>query len=142
MKVSPLTKTIVAMTAAGAAYVWVQKRKNAMSVEVAHPVEIHGFVTRGYEAVREAFAENFLWRRELGAACCVYHRGEKVIDLWFANFTSQRTPLSVGFLALGLMIDECSRALKKTRIGKLACARDNQSYSCSFYAGGIFVSDL
>ena len=40
MKVSPLTKTIVGLTAAGAAYVWVQKRKNATSVKVAHPVEI------------------------------------------------------------------------------------------------------
>jgi len=82
MKVSPLTKTIVGLTVAGAAYVWVQKRKNATSVEVAHPVEIHGFVNRGYEAVREAFAENFAKRRELGAACCVYHKGGKVVDLW------------------------------------------------------------
>jgi CubicO group peptidase (beta-lactamase class C family) len=82
MKVSPLTKTIVALTAAGAAYVLVQKRKHATSVRVAHPVEIHGFVSRSYEAVREAFAENFAKRRELGAACCVYHRGEKVVDLW------------------------------------------------------------
>src|SRR5215207_11085581 len=82
MKVSPLTKTIVGLTAAGAAYVWVQKRKNAATVEVAHQVEVHGFVSRGYEAVREAFAENFVRRREVGAACCVYHRSEKVVDLW------------------------------------------------------------
>lgn len=82
MKVSPLTKTIIGLTAAGAAYVWVQKRKNDAFVEVAQPVEIHGFVSRGYEAVREAFAENFAKRHELGAACCVYHRGEKVVDLW------------------------------------------------------------
>ena len=53
-----------------------------MPVEVLHPVEIHGFVSSGYEAVREAFAENFVRRREVGAACCVYHRGEKVVDLW------------------------------------------------------------
>jgi CubicO group peptidase (beta-lactamase class C family) len=32
--------------------------------------------------VREAFIENFERREELGAACCVYHRGEKVVDLW------------------------------------------------------------
>ena len=82
MKVSPIIKTVVVLTAAGAAYVWIQKRKNATAVEVAHPVEIHGFVSRGYEAVREAFAENFVWRGELGAACCVYHKGEKVVDLW------------------------------------------------------------
>ena len=37
---------------------------------------------RGFEAVREAFADNFARRGELGGACCVYHRGEKVVDLW------------------------------------------------------------
>ena len=46
----------------------------------SHPVE--GFVSRGFEAVREAFADNFARRRELGGACCVYLRGEKVVDLW------------------------------------------------------------
>lgn len=82
MKVSPLTKTIIGLTAAGAVYVWVQKKRNDASLEIAQPVEIHGFVSHGYEVVREAFAENFAKRRELGAACCVYHRGEKVVDLW------------------------------------------------------------
>ena len=82
MRVSPVTKAIVGLTAAGAAYVWVQKRRAASSVELAHPVDIHGFVNPGYEAVREAFAENFAKRRELGAGCCVYHKGEKVVDLW------------------------------------------------------------
>ena len=43
---------------------------------------ISGFVKPGFEAVREAFAENFERRNELGAACCVYYRGEKVVDLW------------------------------------------------------------
>ena len=32
--------------------------------------------------MREAFIENFERREELGAACCVYYRGEKVVDLW------------------------------------------------------------
>jgi CubicO group peptidase (beta-lactamase class C family) len=41
-----------------------------------------GFVKPGFEAVREAFAENFERRKELGAACCIYYRGEKVVDLW------------------------------------------------------------
>jgi CubicO group peptidase (beta-lactamase class C family) len=43
---------------------------------------VRGEVARGYEGVREAFAENFARRRELGAACCAYRRGEKVVDLW------------------------------------------------------------
>ncbi len=49
------------------------KRKN---------IAISGFVKPGFEAVREAFVENFARRNELGAACCIYHHGEKVVDLW------------------------------------------------------------
>lgn len=45
-------------------------------------VRIEGHVSAGLESVREAFAENFTLRHELGGACCVYHRGEKVVDLW------------------------------------------------------------
>jgi CubicO group peptidase (beta-lactamase class C family) len=43
---------------------------------------IQGQVSPGFEAVRDAFTENFARRRELGGACCAYYRGEKVIDLW------------------------------------------------------------
>ncbi len=43
---------------------------------------ILGFVKPGFEAVRQAFAENFVHRNELGAACSIYYHGEKVVDLW------------------------------------------------------------
>jgi CubicO group peptidase (beta-lactamase class C family) len=43
---------------------------------------IQGHVSRGFEAVREAFVENFIRRGELGGACCAFHQGEKVVDLW------------------------------------------------------------
>jgi CubicO group peptidase (beta-lactamase class C family) len=43
---------------------------------------IHGDARPGFKGVREAFAENFSRRRELGAACCIYQHGEKVVDLW------------------------------------------------------------
>jgi CubicO group peptidase (beta-lactamase class C family) len=43
---------------------------------------VAGHVSRGFEAVREAFAENFTRRHELGGACCAYVHGEKVVDLW------------------------------------------------------------
>ncbi len=43
---------------------------------------VSGTVKPEFEAVREAFVENFERRKELGAACCVYHSGEKVVDLW------------------------------------------------------------
>ncbi len=44
--------------------------------------KIQGNVGRGFEVVRETFAANFVRRHELGAACCVYYHGEKVVDLW------------------------------------------------------------
>lgn len=43
---------------------------------------VEGFAKPGFEAVKEAFLENFQCRNELGAACCIYYRGEKVVDLW------------------------------------------------------------
>jgi CubicO group peptidase (beta-lactamase class C family) len=43
---------------------------------------VEGGVSHGFEPVREAFEKNFARRHELGGACCVYHRGEKVVDLW------------------------------------------------------------
>src|SRR5512138_2757195 len=43
---------------------------------------ISGFVAPGFEAVADAFAENFTRRRERGGACCIYVHGEKVVDLW------------------------------------------------------------
>ena len=77
-----LTKAAIGLSAAGAAYVAVQKIRHGVSDEPASRVEIHGFVSPGFEAVREAFTENFARRGEVGAACCVYHKGEKVVDLW------------------------------------------------------------
>jgi len=43
---------------------------------------IEGYVKSGFERVRDAFVENFASRQELGGACCVYHQGECVVDLW------------------------------------------------------------
>jgi len=45
-------------------------------------VVVDGQVTHGFEAVREAFADNFERRGEVGGACCVYRYGEKIVDLW------------------------------------------------------------
>ena len=53
-----------------------------MSTATLERVKTSGFVARGFEAVFHAFAENFTRRDELGGACCVYHEGEKVVDLW------------------------------------------------------------
>jgi CubicO group peptidase (beta-lactamase class C family) len=85
MKASGVTKAVIGVTAlgaVGAAYVLVQKRRHTLEREIESRVDVHGFVSPGYEAVREAFVENFLRRNEVGAACCVYRHGEKVVDLW------------------------------------------------------------
>ena len=53
-----------------------------MLMYVSDSIVVQGQVKPGLEVVREVFVENFARRRELGGACCVYHRGEKVVDLW------------------------------------------------------------
>ena len=49
---------------------------------LAEKIVVYGSVEPGLEPVREAFIENFTSRAELGAACCIYYRGQKVVDLW------------------------------------------------------------
>jgi len=44
--------------------------------------EIHGTCAAGYEPVREAFAENFAERGEIGASVAVAVAGEPVVNLW------------------------------------------------------------
>jgi CubicO group peptidase (beta-lactamase class C family) len=61
-------------------HLWSQERGD--TVTAAQHNGIRGSVNTGFEAVRDAFVENFLRRRELGAACCIYRHGEKVVDLW------------------------------------------------------------
>ena len=43
---------------------------------------VHGSVDSGFESVRQAFAANFERHGDVGAACCVYAEGRKVVDLW------------------------------------------------------------
>lgn len=53
-----------------------------------HPIA--GTVAPGFEGVRTAFIENFQQRGEIGAACAVYWRGEKVVDLWGGYKTAEK----------------------------------------------------
>lgn len=55
-------------------------------------VQIHGQCDPRFTAVREAFADNFSTRGEVGAAVCVYVEGTPVVDLWGAT----PTPLAPG----------------------------------------------
>lgn len=45
-------------------------------------IAIEGHVSPGFEPVRDAFADNFTRRHELGGACAVYHHGQRVVDIW------------------------------------------------------------
>jgi CubicO group peptidase (beta-lactamase class C family) len=56
--------------------------RSVMLVAESEQIEIKGFVLSGFESVRKAFVENFSLPGELGGACSVYHKGEKVVDLW------------------------------------------------------------
>jgi CubicO group peptidase (beta-lactamase class C family) len=53
-------------------------------------VQVHGSVEPEFEPVHDAFVENFTHRHELGAACAVFLRGRKVVDLW-AGFRDRVT---------------------------------------------------
>lgn len=46
----------------------------------APPVD--GTVAPGFEAVAAAFAANFAEQGDVGAAVCVFHHGQPVVDLW------------------------------------------------------------
>ena len=43
---------------------------------------LHGQVSPDFERVRTEFIQNFEQRGEIGAACTIYYRGQKVVDLW------------------------------------------------------------
>jgi CubicO group peptidase (beta-lactamase class C family) len=43
---------------------------------------IEGIVAPEFHEVRRAFERNFVELGEHGAACAIYHRGRKVVDLW------------------------------------------------------------
>ncbi|MEZ5055175.1 MAG: serine hydrolase domain-containing protein [Chitinophagales bacterium] len=45
-------------------------------------VPIFGYAKDGFEKVKATFEDNFKYRHEVGASCCVYYKGNKVVDLW------------------------------------------------------------
>lgn len=45
-------------------------------------VDIKGYAKEGFEKVRDVFQYNFYYRKEVGASCCVYFEGNKVVDLY------------------------------------------------------------
>lgn len=53
-----------------------------MERKVSTPALIEGIVAPEFHGVRREFERNFAERGEQGAACAIYHRGHKVVDLW------------------------------------------------------------
>jgi CubicO group peptidase (beta-lactamase class C family) len=53
---------------------------------------IGGTVAAGWEPVQEAFSANLASGEEVGAGVSVYHRGEKVVDLWGGAFAPGGQP--------------------------------------------------
>src|SRR5262245_48268588 len=43
---------------------------------------VHGTVAPGFEPVRDAFVENLVVGRDVGASAAVFIEGEPVVDLW------------------------------------------------------------
>lgn len=60
------------------------------SIFMSSLAQINGYVKPGFEPVYYEFKKNFDDGKESGAALCVYHKGEKVIDLW-AGIANNKT---------------------------------------------------
>ena len=77
-----MTKAIIGLSAVGGSYALYRAGRHLAAEKCVSDSEVHGYVEPGFEPVRDAFTENFRRRHELGAACSVYYKGEKVVDLW------------------------------------------------------------
>ena len=68
---------------------------NAPRRNVVHDLNdsslVKGICAEEFDLVRREFQRNFSQRDERGAACAVYYRGRKVVDLW--GGTQSRTPV-------------------------------------------------
>lgn len=64
-------------------------------------IDADGFVAPGWEPVRAAFEKNFETGEEVGASASVYHRGQKVVDIWGGRFdTASERPYDDSTLQL------------------------------------------
>jgi CubicO group peptidase (beta-lactamase class C family) len=75
--IGPVIASIVLLSAAiaGCSSIGRQVKKDETML-------IHGYTAPGFEQVRSEFVKNFTKRGEIGAACSIYYRGQKVVDLW------------------------------------------------------------
>lgn len=76
----------------------------------------NGYVARGYEGVRDAFAHAQA-NDQGGGQLCVYRHGEKVIDLWAGRDTINDRPYGQDTLTV---IMSCSKGATATVVHRLA----------------------
>jgi CubicO group peptidase (beta-lactamase class C family) len=57
-------------------------KENSVTGNPGKAFSPNGSVAPEFERVKTEFTRNFTERGELGAACAVYHKGRKVVDLW------------------------------------------------------------
>ncbi len=80
-------------------------------------IDIHGTLTPGFEAVRDAFADNFARGEELGARFAFTVDGEVVVDLWAGWADRQQTvPFDDRTLT---MVFSTTKAVAATMIARL-----------------------
>lgn len=79
---------------------------------------IQGTVEPGFEPVKATFEENFKRRGELGAAVCIWHQGEVVVDLW-GGVVDRKTkaPWAADTMTL---VFSCTKGLAATALLMLA----------------------
>ena len=63
-----------------------------MERKASTPALIEGIVAPEFHEVRREFERNFVERGEHGAACAIYHRGQKVVDLWGGQRCALNSP--------------------------------------------------
>jgi len=59
-----------------------ERGADSMERKTSTPALVEGTVVPDFDEVRREFERNFVERGEHGAACAIYHRGQKVVDLW------------------------------------------------------------
>ena len=82
-------------------------------------VTIEGNVSKGFERVADVFAD--LWGDiEVGASCCIFHEGKKVVDIWGGYINREMTvpwrsdtlinvyssTKGMGSLSLAILVDD------------------------------------
>ena len=76
-------------------------RRHPAPGRLGDEIPLEGFVAPGFQPVLREFERNFRERGERGAACAIYHRGVKVVDLWGGYRCADRLePWAEGTLAL------------------------------------------